>query len=379
LLNFAIVLPNLNQSRFLTTALESLRHQSVPFHLAVMDAGSTDGFDEAIHSYADIITYLRSEPDKGQASAIQEGMGVVSGDIVAWLNADDYYFPGTLDRVAEHFANNPDVDVVYGDAVHVTADGLFISYFPAIQKFREKDLWHSCFICQPACFVRRSAYEEAGKINTALRYTMDWDLWCRLSQSGAKFKYVHELLACVRYYPGTKTLSCDSRRYSEIWRIGRKYGRSILPLSLLGFFRFDLSMKQHKTPSQKIGLWAFDSLRGLKRKLFFRQYAEKESIKPIHGFHRWEPTVNPSCIIHIPWYNDRKWKRLNLVVDPGKSAYRVTINDGVPQILMPKGDRLLVDVPVLKGPSRKISIESMTGQEWKLLEFSCELQDPSNA
>jgi glycosyltransferase involved in cell wall biosynthesis len=123
MLSFAIVVPNLNQSHFLGSALESLRHQSSPFKLALMDGGSTDDFRKVIEPYSDIITFLRSESDAGQAAAIRDGADMVSGDIVTWLNADDYYFPGALDRAAASFEKDPELDVVYGDAVHVSSEG----------------------------------------------------------------------------------------------------------------------------------------------------------------------------------------------------------------------------------------------------------------
>ena len=122
MLTFAIVIPNFNQSHFLPFALESLRYQSAPFKLAVMDGGSTDDFSEVVRQYTDIITFLRSASDEGQAAAIREGKDKVPGDIVAWLNADDYYFPGALDKVASCFEKDPELDVIYGNAVHVSRE-----------------------------------------------------------------------------------------------------------------------------------------------------------------------------------------------------------------------------------------------------------------
>lgn len=243
----SVIIVNWNGRKFLPECLKSLREQEYrQFSTILVDNGSTDNFEQLVRDYSDIITFLRSEPDDGQAAVIKEGKDRASGDIVSWLNADDYYFPGAVDKVASFFENDPELDVVYGDAIHVTSDGLFLSYFPPVQSYNTKVLTRRCFICQPACFVRRTAYERVGRIDAMLQYTMDWDLWCRLSLYGAKFQYIHEPLAAVRYYQGTKTLSQDWLRYKEIWRIERKYGHRLLPLSWPGFYRYDLSFRKTK-------------------------------------------------------------------------------------------------------------------------------------
>jgi len=374
-LTFAIVIPNFNQSRFLPTAFESLRHQSAPFNLAVMDGGSTDGFNEVIKRYSDIISHVTSTPDEGQAAAIREGKQRVPGDIVAWLNADDYYFPNALDKVAVCFEENPELDVVYGNAIHVTEEGGFLSYFPPIQNFSAQDLTRSCFICQPACFVRRTAYEMVGGIDTALQYTMDWDLWCRLSRSGAKFHYLDEMLAAVRYYTNTKTLSGDRDRYLEIWRIERKYGRRLLPSSWPGFYFFDLSFKAEKTVAERIAFSGLGVLRKLKKKLTMIYDSSNQLNSTIYGLRRWEPIVEGRCIIHMPWYDKRQWKRLRLRVQPSDAPYRIRVNNGYTQGLSAKEGSLVVDVPRLEDVYRTISIECMARHQWRLFEFSCELTE----
>jgi GT2 family glycosyltransferase len=371
---FAIVIPNLNQSHFLRSALESLKYQSAPFSLAVMDGGSTDDFREVMSEYLDIITFLSSGPDDGQAGAIREGMGKIEGDIVAWLNADDYYFPGTLDRVAACFEMDPELDVVYGDAVHVTPEGFFQSFFPAIQSFNARDLTRSCFICQPACFVRRSEYEVVGGVDPSLQYTMDWDLWCRLALSGARFQYIHEPLAAVRYYHGTKTLSRERLRYKEIWRIEKKYSHRLLPLSLAGFYRFDLFSKKNKTISEKTLLWILDLARKVKRDVLSVLGSRDELAGKIYGFQPWEPVVEGCCIIHLPWYDKHEWQKLYLSVDPLDNKYRIEINDEPCDYTLCDDGRLAVSVPHEIGAYRKISIENSGKNKWKLLEFSCKFE-----
>ena len=370
---FAIVIPNFNQSHFLPWALESLRHQDNPFNLAVMDGGSTDNFKKVVGEYSDIITYLRSGPDDGQAAAIREGKKRVSGDIVAWLNADDYYFPEALKKVAACFESDPRLDVVYGHAVHVSPEGFFLSYFPSIRSFDARDRTMIRFICQPACFVRRSAYESVGGIDPTLQYTMDWDLWSRLSRNGGKFKYIHELLAAVRYYPGTKTSSRDWLRYKEIWRIERKYGRWPLPFLWGDFYRFDLSFVENRKPFDTVLLKILDQLRRFKRKLFKISGLRDDLNKPIYGFRRSEPVVEGSCTIHLPWYGRRDWKGLSLRVEPRDEDYRIVINKVYDNILRARKGKLLVDTPWLNGPHRKISIMCLGKFQWRLIGFSGEL------
>lgn len=354
-------------------ALESIRHQNALLNLAIMDGGSTDCFREVAEKYSNMISFLRSGSDEGQAAAIREGFYKVDGDIVAWLNADDYYFPGALDRVASCFDENPQLDVIYGDAVHVSPEGFFLSYFPAIQEFNARDLMHSNFICQPACFVRRSAYEAAGGVDPTLHYTMDWDLWCRLALNGARFLYLHEVLAAVRYYPETKTLSGSRLRYKEIWRIDRKYGHRVMPFSWLGFYLYDLSFKTRKTSLEKIAFIILRLVGQLKKRFFKVKCLKDESNTMIYGFRRLEPVVvEQRCVIHLPWYDKREWRRLCLRVEPGSELYDIRIND-TDNSVSAKGGRIFLDVPYDNQPSRKIVIECPGRRQWKLLQFWCEL------
>jgi glycosyltransferase involved in cell wall biosynthesis len=373
LLNFSLVIPNLNHSHFLSFALESLRYQSVPFHLAIMDGGSTDNLSEVLRKYADITAYSRSAADEGQSAAIHEGFERVTGEIVSWLNADDYYFPGALDRVAACFEADPNLDVVYGDAIHVTADGFFLSYFPSVQEFSAGDLARNDFICQPACFVRRSAYERVGGVDQSLMYTMDWDLWCRLAHAGTKFHYLHEPLAAVRYHPGTKTLSGNWKRYLEIWRIEREYGRRILPFTWLGFYLFDLRFKENKTLPEKFIISFFNVVTQIKTRLAAIQGLRDQTNRTLYGFHRDAAAVAGKCTIHLPWYNKRQLKKIHLRVAPDSLNYRTTVNNTCGTVALARQGRVSIDMPSLDKPGVEISIECLDEYNWALLDFSCEL------
>jgi len=370
---FAIVIPNFNQSHFLPTALESLRHQDATFSVALMDGGSTDPVDEVANRYADVITFFRSAPDGGQASAIREGFEQIPGDVVCWLNADDYYYPGTLDRVTACFEQHPEVDVVYGDAVHVTPEGFFLSYFLPVREYDARAMTRTDFICQPSCFVRRAAYERVGKVDPSLRYTMDWDLWCRLSEGGAKFYYLKELLAAVRYYPGTKTLSGDRKRYEEIWRIEKKYGRRLLPWSWPGCLFFELSCRERCSLSEKFLYSALLSLRWFLKAVTDR--CGRDSRETLHGFHRWQPLVEGVGRIHLPWYDQRQWKRIDLRITPRDQSYRVRVNDrDFGRVQAPRGV-ISVEVSPSTEPCWTVVIERVGGGRWRLLRMDCALTD----
>jgi glycosyltransferase involved in cell wall biosynthesis len=376
MVRFGIVIPNLNQSQYLKVALESLRYQDAPFNLAIMDGGSTDQFYSVCNGYLDIINYSRSFPDNGQAAAIHEGKKIVEGDILAWINADDYYFPGALEKVASQFEANPMVDVIYGDAVHVDSEGCFQSYFPAIRDYSAGELTRNCFICQPACFYRRSAYERSGGVDPNLNYTMDWDLWCKLSLSGATFKYLPEPLAAVRYYPGTKTLSGSRQRFKEIYKIEKKYGNRLVPTYFLGAYLYSLA----QNAQSKTIIWLAQQIFGFKRILKNKLYSSLQKNANmtghnLYGFHRWTSTVERRCQIHLPWYCKRVWRRLRFTVEPINCNLEVMINKIKCTFLYTHKGEIVVDVPVLKEPHRIIEIENKDRCRWKLKGFRMEMME----
>ena len=340
-----------------------------------MDGGSTDNFSAIAAKYSEMISYMRSAPDGGQAAAIAEGKSKIPGEVVCWLNADDYYFPQTLDKVASCFEKDPELDVLYGDAIHVNPEGFFLSYFPPAREFDAKEITKNCFICQPACFVRRSAYEKIGGINPQLQYTMDWDLWCRLSANGAKFRYLPEVLAAVRYYHETKTLSGGKRRYREIYRIEKNYGRRLLRISFLGGLYYSLTFKKDKSFAELIFSIFFETLTKLKNTYNRIFNSEHPSNMLLYGFHRWQPIVEGSCTIQVPWYDSRKWRRLRLKVEPPIEGYEITINGNRCNHVYIEQGYLVSEMPELQGPYRRIQINNPTNKRWKLLEFTCDLQN----
>ncbi|RLB59038.1 MAG: hypothetical protein DRG80_06660 [Deltaproteobacteria bacterium] len=194
-----------------------------------------------------------------------------------------------------------------------------------------------------------------------------------MSLAGAKFKYIHEVSAAVRYYSETKTLSGGKRRYKEIYRIEQKYGKRVLPLSCLGSYYYGLTFKRKKTIAEQISFHLLSLLRRFKKRVYKRRSLRNGTCETNYGFHRWEPVVEGCGTIHLPWYDKREWKRLCLQVEPNDKIYRITINDTYTYIVLAKEGLLFVDMPLVEGPCRKISIVCLTSHQWRLSGFSFEL------
>lgn len=371
MLTFGIVIPNLNQTHFIRTALESIRHQTQPVQVAIMDGGSKDNIQAIYQEYKDQVTYFISNKDKGQSSAIKDGWKRIEGDIITWLNADDYLFPYTIDKIAKYFEREPDIDVIYGDAVHVTSNGSFIGYFPAIRKIENANIGNDNFICQPACFMRRSAYDKISGIDEKLKYTMDWDLWCRLSASGAKFKYLEMPLAAVRYYEGTKTLTRSFKRYFEIAKIDKKYGNRLIPISVIGADFYGLSLKKQLTKKQKLYMTAYRCLRKIKRSICVKDPKCKQ-VEILYGLSRSDNISFNKCCIHLPWYiKAQPWNHIELSLAPAKEDYEIAINgEKIEPSINSKFQRKII---LLKkyAPHIRIEICSNTSNNWRIVKFEC--------
>lgn len=215
---FSISMPIGSYHPALRWALESLKCQDVPLRVAVLDASGDARVEALLDVYANLITHRRAGPDAGQAAAIQEGWDALGGDILGWLNVDDFLYPGTLCAAARRFESDPRADVVTGQSIFLDEDGGFFGFHPGVALPDER-LLRSNPISQPSTFVRRQAVEEIGGLDVSLHYTMDWDLWSRLLRNGAKFAQEADCLSGVRIERGTKTMGLGRRRRGEVMRL----------------------------------------------------------------------------------------------------------------------------------------------------------------
>jgi glycosyltransferase involved in cell wall biosynthesis len=227
----SIVTPSFNQSSYLEQTMLSVLGQDHPhIEYVVIDGASTDQSVDIIRKYEDKLAYWVSEKDGGQAEAINKGFAHATGDIVAWLNSDDYYLPGAISAAVKVFEENPEVILVYGNMLAVDEDG---ETFNALnyKQLTLEDLLCFQIIGQPAVFMRRSALQKTNGLDTTFHFLLDHHLWIRLAQQG-RILHVPQLWAAARYHPEAKNRAQASGFGKEAFRIleWAKQDRSLAPV-----------------------------------------------------------------------------------------------------------------------------------------------------
>lgn len=217
-LTLSVVSVSYNQAKYLPDCLQTVRDQTYPAveHL-VYDPGSTDGSRQIVRRFRHAT--LVAEPDQGQSDALNKGFARSKGDIIAWLNSDDYYADcDVFKRVVERFDAQDSPDIVYGRGVFVDASGkklrdVYVNKDPSSLwwRFQQED-----GILQPALFMRRSLFEKVGELRKDLHYSMDYEYWIRCLKEGAKFAFLDDDLAVARYHPDNKTFGMRGKSYAEV-------------------------------------------------------------------------------------------------------------------------------------------------------------------
>jgi glycosyltransferase involved in cell wall biosynthesis len=213
----SVIVPSYNQAQFIRATLDSLLIQDQPVEILVFDGGSTDDTLSILESYGNRIKYF-SGKDDGQADAINQGLQRATGDVLAYLNSDDIYYPGCLNRVRQYFENHPDCPALYGDAWHLYEDGSIMEPYYT-EKWSYPRLLEICYLCQPAVFWRREVMERFGIFDGTLQYALDYDYWLRVGAQ-LEFHYLQgSYLAGSRLHEGTKTLKHRVKAHHEILEV----------------------------------------------------------------------------------------------------------------------------------------------------------------
>lgn len=201
-----IVTPSFNQGRFLEQTIRSVLDQGYPnLEYMVVDGGSTDQSVDVIKKYADRLSWWVSEKDKGQSHAINKGFARATGDLYAYINSDDYLYPGSLQCAADAFKAGE--KWVVGWVQILEADG---GEWPQLPD--EIGLPSDWFVRNPipqqASFWAGEFWKQLGNFREEFRYCFDYEYWMRIRfKAGVSPKVVHRRLGSYRLHQSSKTVS----------------------------------------------------------------------------------------------------------------------------------------------------------------------------
>lgn len=217
IMRITVITPTWNQAEFIEKTIQSVITQTwQDIEYYIIDNCSDDGTEGIVRRYMEkypCIQYIR-EPDKGQAEAINKGLCRATGDIVCWINSDDFYYNNTVfERVVDRFKQDNTVHVIVGDGIYCDRDGRFTEPILCDRGVEQWVLSRWYYILQPAVFWRK---ENDLLLDTKYHYVFDWKYFIQL-QKRYSFTFYPECLAVYRMYEDNKTGLDNASRKKEIY------------------------------------------------------------------------------------------------------------------------------------------------------------------
>lgn len=261
----SIITPSLNQGQFIEQTIKSVLSQRGDFYIdyIISDGGSTDNSIKIIKKYDKLLKTGQypikckgvsyrwwSEKDKGQSHAINKGFKIAKGEILAWINSDDYYEPNTFNFIMRKFKENSNIDLIYGDGYIIDGmkktKGIMKSDEGNFNEFLQKGY----SICQPSAFFTKKIISKAGFLDKNLHYAMDYDLWLKILKNKNSL-YIPKILSTFRIWENSKTTTNDKDFFKERKKIRKKLGGNIIDPKTIYKIRYKikfLNIIQTKSP-----------------------------------------------------------------------------------------------------------------------------------
>jgi glycosyltransferase involved in cell wall biosynthesis len=219
----SIITPSYNQAQFIEETIRSVLLQNyTPLEYIVVDGGSNDGTLEILRRYETWLSWI-SEPDSGQTDAINKGLRMATGDVLAYLNSDDIYFLNGVRIIADYMRRRPELGLVYGDCRVLDEAGKAIGDLPRHPFDLRRTIERGEFLPQQATFWRREAMAKVGMFDDTLHYAMDYEYFIRLART-FPVGYVSETVAGFRMQATSKTVSQSERHWREALRVSERHG-----------------------------------------------------------------------------------------------------------------------------------------------------------
>lgn len=225
-----VVVPSLNQGRFIGQTIESiLRQDYSPTEVIVVDGASTDETLDVLRGFGREIKWL-SEADTGQSNAINKGLAMAAGKILCWLNSDDLLEPHALGHVVRFFEAHPSAQSLFGRCRIIDENGKaarslveqYKTWWARVANTRRSLLLLN-YVPQPAAFWRRSAMARTGMLDESLYYTMDYDLWLKLTELGP-MHFLDRYLASFRVHSDSKSVRGTRAQLAEGLDVAKRHG-----------------------------------------------------------------------------------------------------------------------------------------------------------
>jgi glycosyltransferase involved in cell wall biosynthesis len=202
----SIVTISLNQGAYLETAIRSVIDQDHPdLEYIVVDPGSTDGSRAIIEGYRDRLSAVILDPDDGPARGLNNGFARATGEIFAYVNADDALIPGSVTEAVAAFARHPEMDVIYGHGHLVDERGAVLRRIRSAPFSLWRALHGAGVVVQQATFFRRAAFEAVGGFNAANHSCWDYELLVDFALAKKAFLRVERYWGVFRLHPGSIT------------------------------------------------------------------------------------------------------------------------------------------------------------------------------